>query len=176
MKKRKRILNIGCGNDAYGTDFVDLYPQRKEVKKCDVDKKKLPYKNNTFDEVYSAFLLEHLINPGFTIKEMARVLKKGGILKIKTDNAGWWGYHNAKSKWKTHYGGYKFHGEEDKHYCIFTFDHLKNHFKKAGLKIVKVELYQRDKLSFKINFINNILKKTRFKWMAYPQILIIGKK
>jgi len=29
----KRILNIGCGNDTYGTDFLDLYPKRKEVKK-----------------------------------------------------------------------------------------------------------------------------------------------
>lgn len=60
MKDKKRILNIGCGNDTYGTDFVDLYPQRKEVKKCMIDSEKLPYSKNTFDEVRMYFVFEHL--------------------------------------------------------------------------------------------------------------------
>jgi ubiquinone/menaquinone biosynthesis C-methylase UbiE len=48
-----RILNVGCGNDTYGTHFVDLYPTRKEVIKCDVNKERLPFPSNFFDVVYS---------------------------------------------------------------------------------------------------------------------------
>jgi len=65
---RRRILNVGCGEDTYGTHFVDLYPTRKEVIKCNVDKEKLPFPNNYFDEIYSKNLLEHLRNPGFFLE------------------------------------------------------------------------------------------------------------
>jgi len=51
----KRILNIGCGNDTYGTDFVDLYPSREEVKRVDLEKEKLPFKKNSFEEIYYSF-------------------------------------------------------------------------------------------------------------------------
>lgn len=175
---KPRVLNIGCGKDTYGTDFIDVYPSRKEVVKCDIDKEKLPYKNNTFDVVYSAFNFEHLRKPGFVMEEIARVLKKGGKLILRTDNAGWWGYHNAKSSFKVHYGGYYFkeHGEEDKHYSLFTFHHLENHLKEVGLKVISYRIYQKDKLWFAMTLINNFLNKTRFKWMAYPHIEIVGKK
>ena len=177
-KELKKILNVGCGKDTYGTDFIDVYPERKEVKKCDIDKEKFPYKNNIFDEIYSSFVFEHLKNPASTLKEMVRVLKKGGKLIIKTDNAGWWGYHNSKSKFKVHYGGYFFegHGDKDRHYSLFTIHHLENHFEDAGLKVLSLKIYQRDKLWFMMTLINNILNKTRFKWMAYPSLEIIGKK
>jgi len=176
---KQRILNVGCGNDTYGTDFVDVYPLRKGVFKCNLDEEKLPYKNNTFDEVYCAFVFEHLKNPNLILKEMVRVLKRGGKVILKTDNAGWWGYHNSKSDFKVHYGGYSFENQsrdDDKHYALYTTHHLENHFKEAGLKVLHFHIYQRDKLWFLMNLINSFLNKTRFKWMAYPQIEIIGKK
>ena len=182
---KKRILNVACGNDTYGTDFVDLYPARKEVKKCNLEAQKLPYKTGTFDEVYSAFNFEHLRNPGKILKEMARVTKKGGKVIIKTNNAGFWLFHNKKSKVKSHYGGYEERGRsgggtgkdtEDKHYALYTFHHMKNHFEESGLKVIKNELYNKGKQSLLIEFINNIIKKTRFEWMAYAQIKTIGIK
>ena len=175
---KKRILNVGCGEDTYGTDFIDIYPSRKEVIKCNVDEEKFPYKNNMFDEVYSAFIFEHLKNNKLFMEEVVRVLKKGGKLILKTDNAGWWVFHNSQSKLKVHYGGYSFekHGDKDKHYALFTIHHLKNHFKDVGLKITSHKLYSKDKFRFLITFINNLLNKTRFKYMAYPQIEIIGRK
>jgi ubiquinone/menaquinone biosynthesis C-methylase UbiE len=77
-KENKRVLNVGCGDDTFGTDFVDLYPIRGNVIMCDVTKEKLPYEDNTFDVVYSKNLLEHLSNLWFALKEMKRVLKKNG--------------------------------------------------------------------------------------------------
>jgi ubiquinone/menaquinone biosynthesis C-methylase UbiE len=187
-KSSKRILNVGCGEDTYGTDFVDLYPSRSEVKKVDVDKEKLPYPDNTFDEVYSKNLLEHLRNPGFALEEMYRVLKKGGKLTIITDNAGFWEFHifgtHVKPKINLkRLSFYKGRGELDTHYCLFTKEHLINHFKKLGIKIEEViylPFSSNEKLS-KFRFLLNIIRKLLtlggiLENLAYPRIKIVGRK
>jgi len=182
---KKRILNVGCGNNSYGTDFVDLYPARKDVKECDISKEKLPYRDDTFDQVFSSFVFEHLANPEFVLKEMIRVLKKDGELEIHTNNAGWWAYHNSRSKVKTHYGGYEEKGRsgggtgegtEDKHYALYTWHHLKNHLESVRLKNIKWNLYNKGGNGIHIKIIDWLLKHSRFKWMAYPQIKITGIK
>ena len=176
----KRILNVGSGADTYGTSFVDLYPSRPEVKKCDIENERLPFKDGTFDEVYAAFVIEHMKSPHKALKEMVRVLKKGGRLVIKTDNAGYWLFHNANSKKKLHYGGYEklgAHGKKDIHYALFTTEHLKNHLKAVGLSIKKVEYFtQYEGMSKLIYMISWVLSKTRFHYMSHGNILIVGEK
>jgi SAM-dependent methyltransferase len=73
----KRILNVACGKDTYGTDFVDMYPSRVNVIKYDIEKG-LPFEDATFEEVYSHCLFEHLRNPFNMLLEMKRVTKVGG--------------------------------------------------------------------------------------------------
>jgi SAM-dependent methyltransferase len=90
---KKRILNLGCGSETYGTDFVDTYPSRKEVVKCDLIGENLPYRSGSFDEVYSKNLFEHIPNPIHILSETRRVLKKGGRLFFLTDNAGFLIFH-----------------------------------------------------------------------------------
>ncbi|MEX0932610.1 MAG: methyltransferase domain-containing protein [Candidatus Pacearchaeota archaeon] len=179
---KKIILNVGCGKDTYGTDFVDLYPQRKEVKKCNVDEEKLPYKKNTFDKVYSKCMFEHLKNPGFVLKEMARGCKKNGKVEIITDNASYW-YYALDNKTPT--GKYEStleFGEEDKHYSLFTDWHLTNHFKDAGLTTIKIKYIDNtgSPTSFKgkmVQTINKILRKiSPIKRLAYGRIRIVGEK
>ena len=55
--KGKRILNVGCGNDTFGTDFIDLYPMKKGVIKSDIDNEMFPFPNNSFDVIYSKIIL-----------------------------------------------------------------------------------------------------------------------
>jgi len=185
---KKKILNIGCGTETYGTHFVDLYPSRPEVMKCNVDEEKLPFPNNYFDEVYSRNLLEHLKNPGFAIKEMKRVLKKGGKLILITDNASYYLFHLFKS-YSAHYCNYAKHGKEDKHYMLFTINHLKNFLKSLDLKLIKIHFLTQYNpkrknpiIKFpgwnsKLAIPNRILGRMPFiSHMAFPRILIIAKK
>ena len=182
-----RVLNIGCGNDTFGTDFVDLYPMRAGVIKCDVNREKLPFRANTFDVVYSSFVFEHLTNPGNAVKEMFRVLKKGGKVEIHTNNAGWIFYHNSKSSAKVHYGGYEtsqnmgghtYGGMDDRHYSLYTWHHMENHLKDAGFSKIETRLYRKaaSVLKWQIRFINWLLENSRLKWAAYPHIAAIGYK
>ena len=139
-----RILNLGCGSDTYGTDFVDKYPSREKVIKLDMDNEKLPFKNNIFDEVYFKFVFEHLTNPLFVLKEIRRVLKSGGKLILITDNAGFFGPFG-----KTHYGGYEKLSphDDDKHYALFTTHHLENWLFKAGFKNTNVRYWIGERTS-----------------------------
>lgn len=97
--KGKKVLDLGCGMgeaSVYfakkGADVIatDVSPGALEVtqgvakkhkaslKTQIVDADKLPFEDNSFDLVYAANLLHH-VDPKKTLKEAARVLKKGGF-------------------------------------------------------------------------------------------------
>lgn len=132
-----RILNAGAGADTYGTDWIDAYPQRSEIKKVDMNKDRFPYKDNTFDEVYSKQVFAHLRNHEHFLKESYRVLKKGGKIVLTTDNAGFFGLVRG-----THHGDYDkivSKGKLDKCYGLFTTQHIRNWLEWAGFKNIRAE-------------------------------------
>jgi ubiquinone/menaquinone biosynthesis C-methylase UbiE len=139
----KKILNVGCGNDTYGTHFVDIYPARKEVIRCDVDEEVLPFPDNSFDEVYAKFVLEHVKNINNFLKKTKKVLKKGGKIIIITDNAGCWAFHfPLKFDYSLqHYDNSirEKKGHLDRHYSILTPLHLKNHLSASGFSNIRIK-------------------------------------
>ena len=177
---KRKILNVGCGPETYGTDFVDFYPSNPEVIKCDVDKERLPYPNNSFDEVYSRNLLEHTSNPVHVLQEMKRVLKKGGKLIIITDNASFILYHipvfehifsqHNKNKYR--------YGKKDKHYFLFTPLHLRNLLQKVGGFKICINYYYRI-INTGFNFIQpfmRIVKGTFLERLSYPFLIVVAYK
>lgn len=170
------VLNLGCGEDTYGTSFVDLHPSRKEVKKCNVDDEKLPFDDETFDIVYSKSLFEHLTNHKFFLNEVKRVLKIDGTLELITDNANYWVWSLSN---KAHTGGY-LKSNNDRHYALFTDEHLRNYCKLIGLKILRIEyLTQTDIRNFKhiLRFMmDKFLQRTFFWRSGYYQMKLICQK
>lgn len=137
---KKKILNVGCGDDNYGTDFIDIYPKRAEVVKCNVEEEEIPFPANHFDEVYAKFIFEHMKNPNEFLKKCLRVLKKGGRLTVITDNSGCWvWYFPLKFLYSLqHYDNSVREGKMDRHYSMYTTLHLENHLLAAGFKSVDV--------------------------------------
>lgn len=174
------ILNLGCGEDTYGTDFVDKYPSRKEVKKCDIDVDNLPFEARVFDKIYSRNLLEHLTNPGNFFKECYRVLKPGGLLVFQTDNATYWKNNLRRSAHLGSYEKYGRHGEEDTHFELFTEKHLENYLRRFNFKSLKIKYISTAKVKNKKNiirlFINQMLRLTPFWRAGYPHLKAIGKR
>ena len=179
--KNIKILNVGCGSQKYGTDFIDIYPSRKEVRKCDVGKEKFPYKDETFDEVYSKNLFEHIANLPHLLGEMKRVLKKQGKIKILTDNAGFFLFHFPlrKNNFLQHNSNSVRSGKEDRHYFLFTPLHLKNHLERIGgfSKIsVKYSYASQRKIVKILKPLFNLLNKTFLVRLINPHIVLEAYK
>jgi len=96
------ILDLGCGT---GVGKKDTYSLRKFVstvigididkginKNTLVDEKVigdtflLPFKNSTFDLIYSDYVLEHVNRPQSFVVEVRRVLKSSGYFIVRTPN------------------------------------------------------------------------------------------
>lgn len=154
-----------------------MYPSRDNVIQCDIEKG-LPFADETFDEVYSHCLFEHLKNPFNMLLEMKRVTKVGGKVKVITDNGSYWVFAMDN---RAHTGGYeKDEHPDDRHYCFYTKTHLIHHFTKAGLVVEEVkfvEYFSTSRLKrFACFTIQNLLKLTPFRNMAYARIEIAGVK
>ncbi len=103
-KNSNKILDLGCGEgtrlaylakgkEGVGVDISSTaitlarksYPHLKFIKK---DLTKLPFDDNSFDLVYSAFVLEHTSNPEEVVNEAVRVTKDKGFLVFIAPNYG----------------------------------------------------------------------------------------
>lgn len=83
MKK----LNLGCGKDIR-KDYlnVDIINNEGVDVICDFNRL-LPFESNSFDEIICYDVLEHIKERNLIVKEIHRILKKGGIIKINVPYA-----------------------------------------------------------------------------------------
>lgn len=83
----KLKLHLACGHD-YLNDFIniDLYPVEGVVTDAQFDVAKLPYDDNTVDEIRAFHIIEHFdfYEGQNVMKEWYRVLKPGGRLWLET--------------------------------------------------------------------------------------------
>ncbi len=87
MKK----LHLGCGPDKrQGYINCDIREEVNPDVLLDLTKK-LPFDDDSIDEIYIENVLEHIPNYDFTIKEMWRVCKNEAKIKIKVP---FYSYHN----------------------------------------------------------------------------------
>lgn len=97
FKKDYMVLDIGCGEgillrnlverfdvEAYGMDVVPFKGERYGFIKA--DGQNLPFKDNTFDIVYSLGAIEHFHSPQKAVSESSRVLKRDGQVLFTVPN------------------------------------------------------------------------------------------
>ncbi len=101
------ILDCGCGEGFYSMLLAELYQcrviavdadrkllekakkwigERKHVSFQVTDVTELPFEDETFDKIILSEVLEHIPDDEKAIKEVYRVLKKGGIVGITVPN------------------------------------------------------------------------------------------
>ena len=98
--RRDKLLDVGCGNgnlfkcisdkryELYGVDFAENMISEAKINYGEkaafftADAESLPFEDNTFDIVTCNASFHHYIHPNSVLREMHRVLKKGGTLII----------------------------------------------------------------------------------------------
>ena len=109
----------------------------------------------SFDEVLCLNVLEHVGNPLSLLLEIARVLKPGGLLRLRTDNASYWRFHLSPQMGRRlglamvgiHTGRYEeeeARGPADRHYAVFTLHHLRNLLEGASFGIRWLDYWPQD--------------------------------
>ena len=95
-----KILDVGCipghlshalkkmGHDVYGISYkVNKINLGIQIEECNVEDDSFPFEDSLFDVVIFTEVMEHLIkSPVPALKEIHRVLKKGGYLILTTPN------------------------------------------------------------------------------------------
>jgi methionine biosynthesis protein MetW len=88
------IQELGCQVTAFDISTEALKKASKRninTVQGDVERK-LPFNKEQFDTVFWGDNVEHLFSPEKTLKEIYRILKKGGKLIISCPNMGYWRY------------------------------------------------------------------------------------
>ena len=76
-------LNLGCGNDKReGYVNCDISSKVNPDKIVDITKK-LPFKNNSVEEILMNHVLEHTQKPIDVLKEFYRICKNDAIIKLR---------------------------------------------------------------------------------------------
>jgi len=164
--KTGKLLDLGCafgfflakaekiGFETYGIDISKL-AIKKATKNCkaklyqlDISKEKLPFTANFFDVVTMFDTLEHLENYTFALKEIIRVLKKGGVLYIQSPSGKRWAV-------------------DPTHLNYFTDKILKLILERSGFEILKIGM-ESGKLRSLYRLIRLIFKgSTNFNFVPF---------
>lgn len=80
---KKVILNLGCGfRKKEGMINIDAFPNCRPDVVWDLNKTPWPWEDNSVDMVWADHIMEHLDDWWAAFKEVARILKYGGILEM----------------------------------------------------------------------------------------------
>jgi len=160
LDTEKILLNLGCGDDIYPLYYnYDAVKKAEGVKELDINKLNEFHQANSVDEILAKDVLEHVGFPTAIswIQNWAGLLKKGGVLTIKTpcldiileaftqskihiEDLNYYlfagvSWENGSAEWDTNKTT-----TFDWHRCCFSYDALSILFNNAGLSIAGVEL------------------------------------
>lgn len=128
----KKILNFGCGDT---TIEGAINADRIKLPNVDIafnfEQFPYPFEDNSFDEIHMYFVLEHLFDTMSVIKELHRILKKGGQLYIRVPHG------SSCYTWEefTHYRGYGVRS-----FDIFSDESKRGYYSDVRFKVNKRKL------------------------------------
>ena len=197
-----KVLDLGTGSgtfaqqlsgtgysEIFGVDIDDYRPAEarpiyKDFKKADLGTEKLPWPDNTFDTATAWCVFPHLENPFHAGREVARILKTGGLLIFSVPHIS----SKPSIKYFNETKNFGHYSGENNHIAIFTDPILRKTILR-DFEILDVEYVVRPKvfqrgLKGKIRsiiyplinrYLPEIGRQLRQRW-AYDAVYIARKK
>ena len=160
MVRGRKALDVGCGDGArygarvrasgveiHGVDISEVAVASARERGIDARVASLadplPHPTGDFDVVICLEVLEHLVNPAIVTREIARVLKPGGLALVSVPNSAFWttrvellftGHFNPRGSPVTQ----RAYPWRDPHLRFFTFASMAAMLAEGGLRTVKV--------------------------------------
>lgn len=156
ITKKDKVLDIGAFNNDQlkylnlddNSQYcpVDINPFTPNTIVADVTKEKLPFKDENFDKIIAAGVIEHLDNPIFALKEMGRVLKKEGKLIVMVSNT-----ENVVKIIASILYEKKYINRKSPEHCLaFGVEEICNLLKRASFEVVHFEKRNPEIVSFRL--------------------------
>ncbi len=167
IKDSDLVLDCGCGEGFYSVLLSELYQcrviavdidrellekakkwigKRKNVSFQVADIIELPFGDETFNKIILSEVLEHIPDDGRAIKEIYRVLKKGGIVGITIPNHNYPLFWDPFNKIREYFGLGHFSPNSGfwgaiwaMHLRLYYPEEIKKLVEKTGFKIEKIE-------------------------------------
>lgn len=177
-----RVLDVGCWNKDLKkylddkAEYVGIDIGGNPDVFVDLEKEKIPFKNNSFDAVVCTDVLEHLDNLHETFDELCRVSRK--YLIISLTNC----YASGIKKIITGQGGLKFYGlpsekPKDRHKWFFNYKEAEEFVRKrAELNNAKVIDVSTLPTGFLKKFFLKILLGKKYKNIAFSCLWALIEK
>jgi SAM-dependent methyltransferase len=178
-------LDIGCGNGKFIRDMNSLGWQFEGVEfnpiAVDICRKAglkvfhgdlhiAAFKSNSFDIVSARQVIEHIPDPVNFINEIARILKNGGRLVLKTPN--------SKAFGRRWFGASWFANEIPRHLVLFCPANLNMITERFGLRQITVKTFTRSRIILKsLDYLTDnkgkpYNKRKSFKFLAQLYVLM----
>lgn len=186
---KKPILDIGCGDGffakvAFGKIDVGIDPDKtsiEEAKKRHVygkalvyEGKKIPFQDNYFSTVVCNSTFEHIPNLDQVLKEVSRVMKRGGMLYFTVPTNTWPDYLFGTFIFGKTYK--KFFNKMQRHYNLYTFKQWSKKLTRIGLTITDHSYYLDNKkilwlfdIAHYLSVSSLITKKLFNKWVLFSE-------
>jgi len=148
-----KAIDIGCGNGKFmrtmnflGWKFEGVEFNPVAVKACRSvglkvfhgDLHAAAFENNSLDLITARQVIEHIPDPDNFMREIDRILKKGGRLVIETPN--------SKALGKRWFGTYWFANEVPRHLVLYCSTNLHMLARRHGLRLVDAKMFTSPKI------------------------------
>ncbi len=171
IKKHFPVRPIGLDFSQKALDAVskNIIEKNNHIETYKSDTREMPFGNSSIDKILSLGVIEHLLDSQSAVDELARCLKKNGLLILMTPNKKSFGRIDRIMKML--FGCWKFGLQKE-----FDVDELEQMVEKSGLKVVKKETvirkrFKNDSFAFRIIYaMDSFFSVFSDKWGFYSYV------